>query len=86
VKNITDAEELIRLTAKRSVYSADDLRKWNPSIDSPTKLIDFLLVGHIEPPIKLDQLRALSIFSRPPRTIMQLSESAYLRLRPYIKP
>jgi len=86
VRNVTDAEELIRLTAKRSVYSADDLRRdWNPSIDSPTKLIDFLLIGHIEPPLAFEQLLNLGTFTHPPRTIMQLSESAYLRLRPHIK-
>jgi hypothetical protein len=67
VRNVTDAEELIRLTAKRSVYSADEL------------------IGHIEPPIALDQLLNLGTFTHPPRTIMQLSESAYLRLRPHIK-
>jgi hypothetical protein len=46
VANVTSAGELIRQTAKRSVFSAEDLTGMSPSSASPVKMIDFLLIGH----------------------------------------
>ena len=43
VANVTSAEELIKQTAKRSVFSAEDLTGMAPSPASPMKMIDFLL-------------------------------------------
>jgi hypothetical protein len=47
VGNVTSAEELIKQTAKRSVFSAEDLTGMAPSLLSPVKMIDFLLVDGI---------------------------------------
>jgi hypothetical protein len=86
VNNSTTTNDLIRLTAKRSVFSADDLRLMRASTDSPMKVIDFLLVGHIKPPVRLDMLLATGVFSnRPPQSITQLSEAKYAKLKPYIR-
>src|SRR6267378_2834858 len=44
------SDDLIRHTAKRSVFTADSLHAMNPSASAPVKMIDFLLAAHIEPP------------------------------------
>ena len=45
VANVTSAEELLKQTAKRSVFSAEDLSGMAPSPASPVKMIDFLLAA-----------------------------------------
>jgi GNAT superfamily N-acetyltransferase len=57
VANISEAEELIKKTAKRSVFSAEDLIRMQPSKLSPVKMIDFLLVGHSYPSVSLETSR-----------------------------
>jgi hypothetical protein len=54
--DVSSADELIRLTAKRSVFSGDELQSMKPSQDSPVKMIDFLLIGHSDPPVPLSIL------------------------------
>ena len=79
------ADDLIRHSAKRSVFAAGDLRAISPSIYSPVKMIDFLLAGHIEPPVSLGILVETGIFSnRPPQSISELSEERYGALKPHI--
>lgn len=88
VERVADAssvEDLIKQTAKRSVFSAEELRAMAPSIDSPVKVIDFLLVGHLEPPVTLNTLLASNVFSsQPPQSISELSEDRYARLKPHV--
>jgi GNAT superfamily N-acetyltransferase/rRNA-processing protein FCF1 len=85
VINVENSDDLIRLTAKRSVFSADKLRGMNPSASTPVKMIDFLLIGHLEPPIKLDALVRTGVFvNRPPQSISEIPEERYLRLRPQL--
>jgi hypothetical protein len=75
-----------RHTAKRSVFSAGDLSEMNPSVNSAIKTIDFLLAGHIEPPVHLDALIRDGVFlSRPPQSIAELTEERYVRLKPLIQ-
>jgi hypothetical protein len=70
VIDVITVDDLIRHTAKRSVFSADDLSGMNPSVNSAVKMIDFLLAGHMEPPVRLDALIRDGVFSsRPPRSI-----------------
>ena len=86
VINVTTQEDLIRLTAKRSVYSADDMALMEPLAASPVKMIDFLLAGHIKPPVQVQTLLAIGVFSgRPPQSIAELSETQYQSLRPFLK-
>jgi hypothetical protein len=40
--NIYSTEDLVHLTAKRSVFSAAELDHFNASADDPMKVIDFL--------------------------------------------
>ena len=85
VVDVTEADDLIRLTAKRSVFSAEELRGMNASSNSPIKLIDFLLVGHIEPAIQLKTLLRTDVFvNHPPQSITEMTESRYLVLRPHL--
>jgi len=86
VIDVTTVNDLIRHTAKRSVFSAGDLSEMNPSVNSAVKTIDFLLAGHIEPPVRLDALIRDGVFSsRPPQSIAELTEERYVRLKPLIQ-
>ncbi len=81
--SITDnLDELTRLTAKRSVFSAVELEAILAARDSPVKVIDFHLAGHLEPPIDLATLRADGVFpGGPPQSITKLSNERYERLK-----
>jgi len=68
------------------VFSAESLHEWNASRLSPIKVIDFLLIGHIESPVPLSTLVTESIFSkRPPQSIAELGKDQYVRLRPHLR-
>jgi hypothetical protein len=86
VVEVLAGDDLIRLTAKRSVFSAKELREMNASERSPVKMIDFLLVGHSQPPVHLNTLVQDGVFSgRPPQSIAELGGEQYRRLRPHIR-
>jgi GNAT superfamily N-acetyltransferase len=86
VIDVTTPEDLIRHTAKRSVFSSDDLHGMKPSASSPVKVIDFLLVGHIDPAVRLNALVDIGVFSnRPPQSIAELTEVPYAQLKPHIR-
>ena len=77
-----DLDELLRLTAKRSVFSVDDLRSLLSASEMPVKVIDFLLAGHVDPPVKLATLICDGVFaSSPPQSITLLSPERYNRIR-----
>ncbi len=85
VSHATVTEDLIRLTAKRSVFTEKELDDWRASPQRPVKVIDFLLVGHIAPPVELDELVKLRAFKgSPPQSITELDISRYEALRPRI--
>jgi predicted acetyltransferase len=67
-------DQLVRLTAKRSVFSEAELREMIDESERPVKVIDFLLTGHLDPPIELQQLVKAGIFiNHPPQSITILS-------------
>lgn len=67
-------EELRRLAGGRSVYSERELLRWNASLDDPVKVINFLLAGHISPPMWLAELQSKGIFGgHPAQSIARLS-------------
>ena len=75
-------DDLVRLTGKRSVYSEAKLAAFDATAQRPVKLIDFLLIGHIEPAIKLDDLRRMGVFrGGPPQSISQLTEDRFEPVR-----
>lgn len=65
--------DLMLLTGGRSVYSERELADYNASPHSPVKVINYLLVDYIDPPIHLDELHKLLVFSgHPPQSITEL--------------
>jgi ribosomal protein S18 acetylase RimI-like enzyme len=85
VLNVTNTDDLVRLTAKRSVFSAAALAAMLASPHAPVKLIDFLLVNHVDPPIGVDQLIKLGAFVRPPQSIAEWTELQYDSVRPFLQ-
>jgi hypothetical protein len=85
VIDVSTADDLIRQTAKRSVFTAKDLRAMSPSANSRVKMIDFLLVGHIDPSVRLNTLITEGVFlNRPPQSIAEFTDNRYAALRPFI--
>jgi ribosomal protein S18 acetylase RimI-like enzyme len=86
LRETTTADELIRMTAKRSVFSAAELSERVGQSERPMKVIDFLLAGHISPTIGLDLLLGHRVFKGgPPQSIARIDEERYRRLRPLLK-
>lgn len=82
----TTSDDLIRMTAKRSVFSAAELTARQDESTRPIKVIDFLLVGHSTPPVPLSTLVGEGIFNgAPPQSIAQIDEDRYRRLRSLMK-
>jgi GNAT superfamily N-acetyltransferase len=85
VSQATTFEDLVRLTAKRSVFSADELRALANETDSPVKIIDFLLAAHLDPFVTLSTLVATGIFvQRPPQSIAEIRPERYTILRSHL--
>lgn len=82
VRRARDTRELIRLTAGRSVFSEHDLETLSSRASNGVMVIDFLLVGHLEPPLGLGQLIAEGVLSAPPQTITQIASIALSALLP----
>lgn len=69
-------EELRRLAGGRSVYSERQLIGWKASPDRPVKVIDFLLMGHVFPPMTLPELHYDRVFhGHPPQSIIRLNRA-----------
>jgi ribosomal protein S18 acetylase RimI-like enzyme len=75
-------EDLVRLTAKRSVFSEEQLAGFDATNADPVKVIDFLLVGHLEPAMRLDDLKKEGVFTgRPPQSICHLPPDRFKPVR-----
>lgn len=83
VRTTYDVEEVRRWTAKRSVFSDAELSSW---VQGPTalKVIDFLLIGHLEPTLPLNLLMSENVLKGWPQSITQLQLTAYSRLKPLL--
>ena len=74
-------EALRQLAGGRSVYSERQLLAWKATENRPVKVINFLLMGHIEPPITLPELRGEGIFDgHPPQSIFQFKSKGLAAL------
>jgi L-amino acid N-acyltransferase YncA len=79
------SDSLVLLTAKRSVFSQQELIELQNERPSPLKVIDFLLAGHLTPAVPLSQLLTLGVFNgRPPQSIAEIDHERYLRVRPLV--
>jgi ribosomal protein S18 acetylase RimI-like enzyme len=82
VSETQDLDELIRLTAKRSVFTQAELREWIDEKPTPVKVIDFLLVGHLDPHVPLEALKAEGVFAgHPPQSITLLGPDRFAPIR-----
>jgi hypothetical protein len=78
----SDLEELLRLTAKRSVFTETELRMMLQERPTPLRVIDFLLIGHVHPSVPLAVLKAEGVFNgAPPQSICQLSHRRFAPIR-----
>ena len=80
VAEATTLDEVVRATAKRSVFSLNEIEKLVNERPTPLKIIDFLLVSHLENPIGLEKLKALGAVRGPPQTIIECKNSARVQL------
>jgi hypothetical protein len=85
VTETADHDELVRLTAKRSVFSEDELREMTQDNPRPIKVIDFLLAGHIHPPIAIADLLQLGVLRAGPQSITRVPTDRFALLRGRIK-
>lgn len=77
-----DLDELVRLTAKRSVFTESELKALVDKNEAPIKVIDFLLAGHLEPQIELAELVRTGVFlRRPPQSICLLERGRFEPIR-----
>jgi hypothetical protein len=78
VSEASNLDDLVRVTAKRSVYSTQQLQAILTASSKPVKIIDFLLVGHLDQVVPLDELNRDQVFSgHPPQSICNLSPDRF---------
>ena len=66
--------QLMQLTGGRSVYSERELVALSASPDNLVKVINFLVVPYIDPPVPLAELKDMGIVKRqPPQSIYKIS-------------
>lgn len=76
VRLARSTRELLQMTGGRSVYSEQDIERWNASNDRPVKVINYLLAAYVEPVIGLRSLKAMGIIgNHPPQSIYQIPSS-----------
>jgi len=81
-----DGDQLIRFVGRRSVFSQETLQALAPSEKSPVLVIDFLLNGHLDPAVSLEDLLSIGAFAnRPSQSIKRLDESAYRQIRSIVR-
>lgn len=67
-------EELRQMAGSRSVYTDAQLKAMSATVSRPIKVINFLLAGHLEPPMCLKMLQKNHVFgTHPPQSIMSLT-------------
>jgi GNAT superfamily N-acetyltransferase/rRNA-processing protein FCF1 len=73
----TSTKDLMIKTGGRSVYSEDQLAEWKASPARPVKVINYLLVGYIDPVISLDELKKIGVVrgKQPQQSIYGLEAS-----------
>ena len=62
-------KELMQITGGRSVYSEEQLDEWASKAKEgrPVKVINYLLVAYIDPPVSLDELETMGIVNGHPQ-------------------
>lgn len=69
----TSTKELMQLAGGRSVYSESELASWGATNARPVKVINYLLVSYMDPPISLKELREIGVIrGNPPQSIFEI--------------
>ncbi|MCK5721329.1 MAG: hypothetical protein KAI84_02230, partial [Gammaproteobacteria bacterium] len=76
--SLTDAEEIIRLVGKRTVYSFDEVSSMS---QKPTIVILFTWHCHLTNPLSSDDLISEKVLKRAPQSIMGISHEKYLIIK-----
>ena len=93
-KLATSTQELMQLSSGRSVYNKKQLDDWDATPESPVKVINFLLVGYIdpdpdstvEPTLGINFLCENGIFQgHPPQAIFGISRQQLATMIPQIQ-
>jgi len=75
VASARSTKELMQLAGGRSVYSEIELEGWKASESHPVKVINYLLVCYIDPPVGLEELFERGIFvGHPPQSIFEIDQ------------
>ncbi len=80
VTEVATLDEVMRATARRSVFSLREIEEQVEEKSAPLKVIDFLLVGHLENPIGLNDLMTVGVLQGPPQTIIECKNTARAKL------
>lgn len=74
-------KELMQMTGGRSVYSEDDLKAWFNSDKTPVKVINYLLISYVKPPVSLRELKEMGVVkNRPQQSIYELNHDLLVSL------
>lgn len=85
VLECNDPNELRQQVGKRSVFSDSQLEELAASNTKTSKVINFLLVGHMKNNITLSKLVKLQIFNRrPPQSIAEITGARYSVLKQFL--
>ncbi|WP_371369728.1 GNAT family N-acetyltransferase [Pseudomonas sp. QL9] len=73
IASASSTKQLMTLAGGRSVYSESEIESWGATEEDPIKVINYLLVGYIEPPVGISELKEMSIFgAHPPQSIFEI--------------
>ncbi len=75
-----DEDDLVKMTSKRSVFSDEFLREMFSGNTSPVKVLDFLLIGHFEQPITLNNLVQFAALRAAPQSIVGVPDEAFEKI------
>jgi hypothetical protein len=84
LRRAKNAQELIRLTAGRSVYSEQDMRAIAAESPGGVAVIDFLLIRHLDPPISLATMTKSGVLKGAPQSITRIDRSGLRHILPYM--
>lgn len=76
-RNLTDAEKIQKLTARRTVYSQEDIEKISKS---PTMVILFNQHFHFRKPVSYDNMLKENIVTGPIQSISEISDENYRKI------
>ena len=69
----------MHLTGGRSVYSETELQGFDATPKKPVKVINYLLVSYIDPPVALDELRHIGVVNGSPQQSIYKLKPKHLR-------